>query len=465
MYMEEVIKYLELIRNSIELDNKDVLAMQINKIKELNLNNDVIHLVSLLDRNQFNLGSILIDKIILEERENQRLKSEYKELERKLHQLTQEKSRLLYEINNFNTQYYKELGYLVKDILKIKKSILKVQITNTKIENQRNIYLAYDEAVEVYKRFSYLLQEEEEKQPQVLSKVEKIILKDTYSKAIKLCHPDMLDMDMRSSVDEVFNELNSAYLQNNLQLVKEIKDSLENRERHKTSSFYRMKKDELNTLISKTKRKIGEKKLELSYLLNNETYQRIEEANRDGDYFIRNRELLKLELISLQEKLEIQESQEYLWMQILWNWAEEENIANFPKNKETLLDIKSLDISRNNLKSIPDELSRLNNLTILNISYNQLTQIPNSIVKLRNLLYLNLSHNNLVILPKNIGKLNRLEVLDLEGNKLVKLPNSISNLTNLTQLKLSFNHLTTLPESISKLEKLRGVFLKGNRLK
>jgi hypothetical protein len=465
MQMEEVIKYLELIRNSIELRNKDILEIQIKKIKELNMNNEVIHLVSLLDRNQFNLGSILIDKIILEEREIQRLKSEYKELESKLHYLSQEKSTLLYEINNFNTRYYKELGHLVKKILHIKKSILKMQITNLKTDNQRNLYLAYDEAVEVYKRFSFLLKEEEEKQPQVLSKIEKIILNDTYSKAIKLCHPDMLCIEMRNSVDEIFTELNSAYLQNNLELVKKIKKNLENRNNDKQISFKRMTKEELKTLISKIKRKIGEKKLELTYLLNNETYHRIEKENRDGDYFIRTKELLKLELMSLQEKLEIQENQEYLWMQILWNWAEKENITTFPSDKESLLNLTMLDISHKNLTKLPDELSKLNNLTILNISHNQLTQLPYSIVKLRNLIYLNISNNNLIRLPKNIGKLHKLEVLDLEENKLIKLPSSISTLTNLTQLKLSFNQLTTLPESITNLENLRGLFLKGNKLK
>jgi hypothetical protein len=463
--MQEVIKYLELIRNSIELKNKDILEIQIKKIKELNMNNEVIHLVSLLDRNQFNLGTILIDKIILEEREIQRLKSEHKKLESKLHYLSQEKSTLLYEINTFNTRYYKELGQLVKEILRIKKYILKMQITNIKSDNQRNLYIAYDDALEVYKRFSFLLREEEEKQPQVLSKIEKIVLNDTYSKAIKLCHPDMLSMEMRNSVDEIFNELNSAYLDNDLELVKKIKKNLENRNTDKTTPFKRVTKDELDNLISKTRRKIGEKKLELSYLLNNETYHRIEKENRDGDYFIRTKKLLRIELMYLQEKLEIQENQEFLWMQILWNWAEKENITNFPRDKEGLLNITMLDISHNNLTKLPDEISKLNSLTILNLSYNQLTQLPYSIIKLRNLIYLNVSNNNLVRVPKNIGKLHKLEVLDLEENKLTKLPNSISTLKNLTQLKLSFNQLTTLPESISNLDNLRGLFLKGNKLK
>jgi len=461
--MEEIIKYLELIKSSINLENREVLFRQVNKIKELDLNNDIIHLVSLLDRNQFNLGSILIDRIILDEREIQRLKLEEKELEDRLYSLTQEKNYLLYVIDNFNTRYYKELGYLVKEILKIKKYILKIQINNMNLDNQSNLYLAHEEAIELYKRFSYLLREAEEKKPEILSKVEKIVLKDTYAKAIKLCHPDIINESMRNSVDDIFKELNNAYLQNDLLSVKKIKKSLENINLTK-NSYQPIKRDNLLSIIEKIKRKIGEKKLELTYLMNNETYQRIEKKNRDGDYFIKTKELLKLELISLQEKLEIQEDQEYLWMQILWSWAERENIDNFPVDKNALLNLKNLDISHKNLTQLPEELSKLSNLEILNISDNQIYQLPYSIVKLRNLIYLNLSHNNLSRLPKNIGKLSKLEVLDLEGNKLTRLPNSITNLENLTQLKLSYNQLTKLPDSITNLENLRGLFLKGNKL-
>ncbi|SFV57590.1 COG4886: Leucine-rich repeat (LRR) protein [hydrothermal vent metagenome] len=462
--MEEIIKYLELIKSSIDLDNKEVLLTQIDKIKALDLDNNIIHLVSLLDRNQFNLSSILIDRIILEEREVQRLKLEKKELEDRLYSLTQEKNYLLYVIDNFNKLYYKELGYLVKEILKIKKYILRIQINNINLDNQSSLHLAYEDAVESYKRFSYLLKDAEEQNQTILNKVEKIILKDTYFEAIKLCHPDIINENMRNSADDIFKELNNAYLHNDLVLVKKIKKDLENRSLIRNDSYKPIKREVLQSIIEKTKRRIGKLKLELTYLINNETYKRIENKNRDGDYFIKTKELLKLELISLQEKLEIQESQEYLWMQILWSWAEREKIDNFPTDKNALLNLKNLDISHKNLTQLPEELSKLSNLEILNISDNQIYQLPYSIVKLRNLVYLNLAHNNLTRLPKNIGKLSKLEVLDLENNKLTKLPNSISNLKNLTQLKLSYNQLTILPNSITNLEKLRGLFLKGNKL-
>jgi len=461
--MEDIIKYLELIKSSIDLENREVLSMQINKIKELDLNNDIIHLLSLLDRKKFNLGSILIDRITLEEREIQKLKLERKNLEDKLHSLSQEKNYILDIIDDFNKKYYKELGYLVRDILKIKKDILKIQINNINLNNRSSLHLAYEEAIESYKRFSYLLREAEENKLEILTKVERIVLKDTYKEAIKLCHPDIINENMRDRVDDIFKELNNAYLHNDLASVKRIKNNLEDISLME-KSYQPIKREYLLSIIEKTKRKIGQKKLELTYLIDNETYQRIERKNRDGNYFGKTKELLKLELNSLQEKLEIHKNQEYMWMQILWDWAERENIYNFPVDKDTLLNLTTLDISNKNLTQLPEELSKLIKLKILNVSNNRIYQLPYSVVKLRNLTYLNLAHNNLTKLPNNIGKLSKLEVLDLEYNKLTKLPNSISTLKNLTQLKLSYNQLTKLPDSMTNLENLRGLFLKGNEL-
>ncbi len=463
MLMREIIEYLELIKNSIAIKDDQLLAKQIDKIKQLDINNDIVHIVTLIDRNKYNLGSILIDKIILDEREIQALKSELKRLDNTLHLLNKEKNELLQKIDKFNTTYYRELGSLLLEILKIKVSILKIQINNSTDDNIESLKKIQSEANDDYRQFTYLLLEEESKQPQVLTKIDQIILKDTYTQVMKLCHPDMIALHLRNSVEEIFDELNSAYINNDLSKVKEIKERVTNSKN--SIKYRRITKEELQDNISDIKIKIGKKKVEIAYLYHNETYQRIQKESLIGDYFNRTKKLLILELESLKEKLEIQIDREYIWMQTLWNWAEEENITTFPKDKERLLNTTSLNISHKNLNSIPEEIGMLTTLNVLEASDNQLQDIPKSIIKLKNLTYLNVSNNNIEQLPKNIGKLTNLEVLDLDNNRLTKLPNSICNLTKLKQLKLSNNRLTKLPDSISSLENLRGLFLKGNNLR
>ncbi len=463
--MKEIIEYLELIKDSIALKDDKLLAEQLERIKELDINNDVVHIVTLIDRNKYNLGSILIDKIILDEREIETLRSEQKTLDDTLHFLNKEKNELLQKIDIFNSSYYKELGSLVQETLKVKRVLFKMQINNSRSEDTDTLELLLAETNDDYRQFIYLLKEEESKQPPVLTKVEKLILKDTYTEAMKLCHPDMIVPYLRNNVEEIFDELNSAYITHDLKKVKKIKARVTSSSHGKNSSEYkRVSKDEFHQNIIDIKKRIGQKKVEVAYLYHNETYQRIQKETQDGDYFGRTKKLLEVELDSLNEKLEIQTDTEYAWMQVLWNWAEQENIVDFPKNKEELMEIVSLDISHKNLDELPEEIGMLSSLTNLNASHNQLIDLPKSLTHLKKLICLNLEHNNIRKLSKNIGKIVSLEVLNLENNSLIRVPNSICNLVHLTQLKLSHNKLTKLPESISNLENLRGLFLKGNNL-
>ena len=165
------------------------------------------------------------------------------------------------------------------------------------------------------------------------------------------------------------------------------------------------------------------------------------------------------------KQLDLEEQREQ-WLNELLIWADVHNISEkqLPRNKQTILAMKELDLSYNKLTELPESIGRLTNLTDLDLSDSNLTELPESIGKLTNLTWLNLSCNNLIKLPESIGKLTNLTWLDLIGNNLTKLPESIGKLTNLTWLNLSGNNLTKLPESIGKLTNLTGLDLIGNNL-
>lgn len=92
-------------------------------------------------------------------------------------------------------------------------------------------------------------------------------------------------------------------------------------------------------------------------------------------------------------------------------WAEKyqiDDILNILKNKnyanakESLLSIKSLDLSHKRLVSIPKYISVLSSLEKLNISHNQLQELPKEIVELKSLKALDISWNHIVEMPKKL---------------------------------------------------------------
>lgn len=71
----------------------------------------------------------------------------------------------------------------------------------------------------------------------------------------------------------------------------------------------------------------------------------------------------------------------------LVKWADDNKIAadNFPREKERLVKLKELDLSKCGLNSLPDEFVNLQNLEKLNLWGNEFKEFPKVINKLKNL--------------------------------------------------------------------------------
>lgn len=111
--------------------------------------------------------------------------------------------------------------------------------------------------------------------------------------------------------------------------------------------------------------------------------------------------------------------------------------------------LKTLDVSRNNLREIANLPGNIDSLCI---NDNQIESIDNLPDSLRNF---KASNNNLVLLP-NLG--NNLEILELNNNQLIDVPHLPDSI-----IRLEFNHnnlinIPNIPENISNLS------LNNNRL-
>eukprot|EP00178_Gracilaria_changii_P010315 TRINITY_DN2_c0_g1_i1.p1 TRINITY_DN2_c0_g1~~TRINITY_DN2_c0_g1_i1.p1 ORF type:complete len:656 (+),score=78.94 TRINITY_DN2_c0_g1_i1:119-2086(+) len=80
-------------------------------------------------------------------------------------------------------------------------------------------------------------------------------------------------------------------------------------------------------------------------------------------------------------------------------------------------ELRTLDLSRNNLRSLPERFGDLSSLLCLKVSDNKLTKLPPALYLLRKLKILNVARNNLESFPEDITEAgNALTALDVSGN-------------------------------------------------
>lgn len=113
-----------------------------------------------------------------------------------------------------------------------------------------------------------------------------------------------------------------------------------------------------------------------------------------------------------------------------------------------LTNLKTLDISNNDLQSLPAELGNLVNLQTLKVQNNELKKVCPEIGRLINLTLLSLPSNSLTKLPDEIGKLKKLQRLFLSDNALSTLPAEMTALINLRELQLANNRFEYFPDVI-----------------
>ena len=82
-----------------------------------------------------------------------------------------------------------------------------------------------------------------------------------------------------------------------------------------------------------------------------------------------------------------------------------------------LRQLRSLDLSGNQLTTIHESIGLLSNLESLTLANNSLEQLPSQVGNLRQLGYLDLAHNRLKQLPAALGDLLSLQILQLDDNR------------------------------------------------
>ncbi len=141
------------------------------------------------------------------------------------------------------------------------------------------------------------------------------------------------------------------------------------------------------------------------------------------------------------------------------------NLREVPKEVGQLVNLRNLYLEGNQLTTLPPEIGNLKELRYLNIWRNNIDSLPGELFQLKKLRQLILSENNLTTLPPEIGQLESLDQLFLYENQLTSIPPEFGQLKNLTWLKLNDNQLTFLPPEFGDLYKLHWLDISSNKLK
>lgn len=130
--MQQILKRLELIKTAISIDDEEIIELQVMKLNNLTLDNEVQIILDKLEKLDY--GSVILDiesylakysgVVIYEDKELQGLRLELKALEKKLQELSEEKNEYLNDIHEFNVQYHLHLGGIIQKILNLKEELL-----------------------------------------------------------------------------------------------------------------------------------------------------------------------------------------------------------------------------------------------------------------------------------------------------------------------------------------------------
>lgn len=232
---------IDTLLNLIKLEDKDDIKYQIKKIKKLipvdikgGNAEKLTTAIACLENDQYRLAVQHLEQLSREfkqvdvymDPEIPALQLEIRGLEFQVASLEDEKIEIEKLIRTFDLKYNNELGGIIKEILHFK--MLRAKEILYDREDDDNAQKEYKEAKSDYREFNNAYNEKIKIAPPAeLSKDLQKELKQNYRKATKLCHPDKVADEQKELAQKIFNELKTAYDNNNLKKVNSILADLE----------------------------------------------------------------------------------------------------------------------------------------------------------------------------------------------------------------------------------------------
>jgi len=168
------VKRLELIKTAIAIEDEEIIELQVMKIEQIEIDDDVVSILDMLEDSNFAEALNAIENYlqrfsgitIFEDKEMAGLRLELKSLEGKLQNLSAKHNEYLNDISEFSIEYQLALGSILEEILKVSQQIA--------LQEYMKVIDALDEEQEFYEKQKREYEALKRKEKELESKLEDI---------------------------------------------------------------------------------------------------------------------------------------------------------------------------------------------------------------------------------------------------------------------------------------------------
>ena len=302
----KIMQRLEALRHVIDLDDDDDIDLQLNKLKRLIPEGEVLEEVQTIiglvaSGNNREAVTKISEYVSIRKQvalyvdpEIPGLKLELKALEIQVGALENEKAELEKLLHAYHFRYNTELGNIVRKILKLRAERLSKESAKNpdkerEAEEAREDYESFDKGVEESQHQTFYRLDEKQKDE----------LKALFRSASKLCHTDMVSESDEAEAKELFIKLNDAYKKNDFETVRDIYENLKNG--HFSTAFDKTTDaKKLLQQVTKLRNKVKQLQVLIHELMTSDVYSQISVISNWDEHFL----VLKDKLLHELEVLE-----------------------------------------------------------------------------------------------------------------------------------------------------------------
>ncbi len=315
--LTQICKRLEILRSTISIQDEEDISYQLKRLKKLfdiPLNiprlNTLSDIIKSAEKKEYGKTILFIDEFLKEfsrlivyvDPEIAGLKLEIKSLELQISSLEDERSEMEKLIYAFDVRHNLELGEIISKILGLRKQIAKREADeNPEDESAQE---EFREAQDEYQNYREGFEESKKLNVYELSPDEQKELTKKFRRASKLCHPDVVADIFKDEAGNLFNELKTAFDQNDLERVNTILDHLETGKPFKAKHETVTKKDVIKNTVNSMRQLLSDLIKQVTDLKNSDTFLSISKIPNWDDYFNQTKQQLIEELERIKNEYE-----------------------------------------------------------------------------------------------------------------------------------------------------------------
>ncbi|MDX6040744.1 DNA repair protein [Scandinavium lactucae] len=317
--MNKPIKRLEIIKNAIELEDEEIIHSQLLQLKKEALDEGLNAIVSALEDKHYADAVAAIDVWLQNQRalapwQDPRIaanKLELKTLEAELQELLDRRSARIQRLDEFNDLYMTRLGPLMTEILRLRKVLAEKIVRRQRREGSQSEPIAEesarqaDAASQDYESYRQRHQEAQRHQAaqQRLAESDRQELKKLWRQASKLCHPDLVDDELKAEATTLMVRLNQARQQGDLTTVRTILARLMKGQQPMMASERLNSLERLRERVAEIRQQISALKLELSGLEKEGAWQLVTTLRDQEGYFHQQEKAMSNTIRTLEKQI------------------------------------------------------------------------------------------------------------------------------------------------------------------